>query len=193
MGPSLTRPDASYITRGHVVCLEEKFRCSNKKTRAIEHFEEAVRLKPDFVEARYLICASYMAMGVAHTAVIMCERAIRYDPRHVEARYLLGLANIQLGQYEKAYSQVVVLYSLDPAKARLLESDLERVETDLKRARLGACLSNVRSAYEASWRSTCWKLGNPDNNCTLPTLVAEELNKGLRYQVDDCLQRFPQR
>jgi len=28
MGPSLTRPDASYITRGHVVCLEEKFRCS---------------------------------------------------------------------------------------------------------------------------------------------------------------------
>jgi len=28
IGPSLTRPDASYITCDHVVCLEEKFRCS---------------------------------------------------------------------------------------------------------------------------------------------------------------------
>lgn len=165
----------------------------DKKARAIENFEEAVRLKPDYVEARYQICASYMAMGDLNTGVIMCERAIQYDPRHVEARYLLGLAYIDLRQYEKAYSQLVVLSSLDPAKARLLESDLERVESNLKQARLGACLSSARSSYEASWRSTCWQLGNPDNKCDLPILMAEELTNDFHRIEDGCFKAFPQR
>jgi len=163
----------------------------DKKRRAIENFEEAVRLKPDFADAHHMICASYMAMGNANTAVIMCERAIRYDARHVEARYLLGLAYLQLRQYEKAYSHMVVLSSLDPGKARLLESALQAEAQRRQAALLGACLSNAQSTYEANWNSTCRRLGNLDK-CTLPVLLAEELNRDLRRMEDGCFKIFPQ-
>lgn len=164
----------------------------DKKRRAIENFEEAVRLKPEFAEAHYMICESYVAMGDVHTAVIMCERTIRYDPRHVEARYLLGQAYIQLGEYEKAYSHMAVLSSLDPAKARLLESALQAVARRRQAALLGGCLSNAQATYEANWNSTCRRLGNLDR-CTLPILLADELNKDLRRMEDGCYRGFPQR
>ena len=164
----------------------------DQKRRAIENFEEAVRLKPEFAEAHYMICESYVAMGDVHTAVIMCERTIRCDPRHVEARYLLGQAYIQLGQYEKAYSHMAVLSSLDPAKARLLESALQAVARRRQAALLGGCLSNAQATYEANWNSTCRRLGNLDR-CTLPILLADELNKDLRRMEDGCYGGFPQR
>jgi serine protease Do len=99
----------------------------DKKRNAIENFEQAVRLKPDFADAHHLSCECYLGLGDTDTALLMCERAIRYDPRHVDARFTLGMAYIQRGQYDKAYAHMVALSSLAPAKAHLLESALQGV------------------------------------------------------------------
>ena len=131
-------------------------------------------------------------MGNSSTGVIMCKRAIRYDARHVEARYLLGLAYIDLGQYEKAYSHMVALSSLDPGKAHLLESALQAVAQRQQAALLGRCLSEAKSAYDADWNSTCRRLGRGEN-CSLPTVLGEELNRTLRHVEDSCFKSFPQR
>jgi hypothetical protein len=58
---------------------------------------------------------------------------------------------------------------------------------------LNACLNNAYSAYQKSWRETCWRLGNPDDKCLLPKPIANDLEKDLRDSESNCHRLYPQR
>jgi tetratricopeptide (TPR) repeat protein len=70
--------------------------------KAIEYYNEAIRLKPDFVEAYYLRGLSYSDLGQHQRAIEDYDKAIRLKPDDARAYVLRGIAYSILDQYQRA-------------------------------------------------------------------------------------------
>jgi tetratricopeptide (TPR) repeat protein len=69
---------------------------------AIAHLEEAVRIKPDYVEAHNSLGRSLMLVGKLNEAIGHLEQALRIKPDLAEAHYNLGGALGQAGRMQEA-------------------------------------------------------------------------------------------
>jgi tetratricopeptide (TPR) repeat protein len=70
--------------------------------KAIEYYNEAIRLKPDFVEAYYLRGLSYSDLGRHQRAIEDYDKAISLSPDDARAYVLRGIAYSILDQYQRA-------------------------------------------------------------------------------------------
>lgn len=77
-----------------------------RSEEAISHYSEAVRIKPNFAEARINLGKGYFGQGDVDGAIAELKRAILLAPRSPEAHYNLGIAYGSKGLYNKAFQEI---------------------------------------------------------------------------------------
>lgn len=80
----------------------------------IARFEEAIRLKPDLVEAYTSLAVAQGMKGQLDQAIDTLQAAIRLQPDYAEAHYDLGIALERTGQPEAAIGQFQEAIRLKP-------------------------------------------------------------------------------
>ena len=65
---------------------------------AIDHYEQALRIKPDYAEAHDNLGIALAQTGKIEEAIAHYEQALRIKPDFAEAHYNLGLALAQTGR-----------------------------------------------------------------------------------------------
>ena len=89
---------------------------------AIEHYEQALRFKPDFFEARCNLGRILMQLGRIPEAVKNYNEAVRIQPNSAEAHNNLAFALWQAGQVQKAIEQWELALRIQPDYAEVQNS-----------------------------------------------------------------------
>jgi cytochrome c-type biogenesis protein CcmH/NrfG len=79
---------------------------------AVKHYAQAVRLQPDFVEARVALGKALTNVGRADEALRQLSEAVRLDPQNEVAHYRLAQAYRKLGRTENATSEMAMFREL---------------------------------------------------------------------------------
>ena len=80
---------------------------------AISHFDKAIQLDPDYVDAYYGRVVAYKKLDQYQRAIQDYDKAIQLDPNYAYAYYIRGLAYHNLGQTAKAKADFAKACSLD--------------------------------------------------------------------------------
>jgi tetratricopeptide (TPR) repeat protein/DNA-binding transcriptional ArsR family regulator len=84
---------------------------------AVEAYEEAARLKPDFAEVHYTLGVTYRALGRHGEALRSHLEAIRVKPDYAKAHHGLGVLYEELDRYEEAVEEFREATRLEPDSA----------------------------------------------------------------------------
>jgi tetratricopeptide (TPR) repeat protein len=101
----------NYFTRDG---LGKALSLKGQTDEAISQFEEAIRLKPDFVEAHYNLGTAFLKNEQIDEAISQFHEVIRLKPNFTEAHYVLGTALGRKGQTDEAISQFQEAIRLKP-------------------------------------------------------------------------------
>jgi tetratricopeptide (TPR) repeat protein len=85
--------------------------------RAIEDYDQALRLAPDLALAHFNRASAYQLKGDPIRAVAGFSTAVQLDPQNAEAYYQRGLAYAAQGENDSAISDFTESYRLDPNNA----------------------------------------------------------------------------
>jgi tetratricopeptide (TPR) repeat protein len=85
-----------------------------KVQEAISHYEQAVRLKPDFVQAQYNLGNALLRVGEVQEAIGHYEEAVRLKPDFADAHNNLGAALVRQGRLQEAIGHYELVVSLAP-------------------------------------------------------------------------------
>ncbi len=86
---------------------------------AINRFQEAVRLKPDFVDAYYNLGFALSMKGLTDEAIAEFQKALRLQPDDADAHSNLGNALFRKGQIDEAIGQYREALRLKPGLAEI--------------------------------------------------------------------------
>jgi tetratricopeptide (TPR) repeat protein len=112
--------------------------------QAIDDFNEALRLEPDYASAFNNRGVAYRNMGDLDRAVADYDQAIRLKPDYLAAYYNRGLALADKREYGKAISDFTALLRVDPKNPIVLyrrgtvylnNGDIEAGNADLAEAK----------------------------------------------------------
>jgi tetratricopeptide (TPR) repeat protein len=70
--------------------------------KAIDHFREALKIRPGYADAWYNLGLTYDKLGQPHQAIFYYRETVRVDPDYAKAWNNLGTAYYELGQPEQA-------------------------------------------------------------------------------------------
>jgi tetratricopeptide (TPR) repeat protein len=87
---------------------------SGKLDEAIHHYEQALRLKPDYAEAHYALGIALMLAGRVPEAIAYYEQALRLDPDYAEAHNNLGVVLKDRGKVPEAIMHYEQALRLNP-------------------------------------------------------------------------------
>jgi tetratricopeptide (TPR) repeat protein len=73
-----------------------------KVQEAVQHYEQALRLKPDYTDAHHNLGNALRQVGRAQDAIGHYEEVLRIQPDDADAHYNLALAFRQVGQLDEA-------------------------------------------------------------------------------------------
>ncbi|HKS26990.1 MAG TPA: winged helix-turn-helix domain-containing protein [Pyrinomonadaceae bacterium] len=100
--------------RAHILYLAREY------DRAIEQYQEAIEIGPDFAMAYKLISLAYAQKGMYEEAIDYCRKGFSLSGEDMEAKALLGCFYAAMGQREKALDVLDVLR--DEAGGRYVSS-----------------------------------------------------------------------
>ena len=80
---------------------------------AIEAFKQAIRIDPDYANARYNLGVSYSGLDLYRDAIEAFKQAIRIDPDFADAHHGLGQAYLIIGDKNSALNEYKILKELD--------------------------------------------------------------------------------
>jgi len=143
---------------------------------AIKHYEEAIRLKPDFAEAHYNLGVAFEREDRPDEAIGQYQEAIRLKPDYAKAHNNLGFGLDRKGQHDEAIAQYQEATRLNPAFAEAyynLGIALER------KGQTAAAISQFQEAIRLA----------PDNAAAHVNLGIALITKG-RY--DEAIQNYRQ-
>jgi len=84
---------------------------ASQTDQALEHYKEAVRLGPDFVDARIALGKVLTSLGRPEEALQQQSEAVRLDPQNEAAHYRLAQAYRKLGRTEDSEHEFAILES----------------------------------------------------------------------------------
>lgn len=87
---------------------------------AIEQFQDALQIDPDFIEARYNLGVTYQKMNAYDRALKQFVTVVRLRPERPDYRFAAGTCRFHLQQYRRAAGDFERVLELDPGhlKAR---------------------------------------------------------------------------
>jgi len=85
---------------------------------AISHYEQALRIKPDYAQAHYNLGVALFHLGRTQEAVGHWERALQIEPDYAKAHDYLGNALAQAGRFEDAISHYEQALRIKPDYAQ---------------------------------------------------------------------------
>jgi tetratricopeptide (TPR) repeat protein len=85
-----------------------------KKSEAINHYLEAIRIKPNYAEAYGNLGVDLMNQGQTHEAIFRYREALRINPVYVKAHHNLGFALLSLSELEEAIVHFREALRIDP-------------------------------------------------------------------------------
>ena len=91
------------------------YAAQSQDSKAIEHLEEAVRLKPDSAAARTNLAASLSHAGNSALAGEQFRKALELEPRDFDANHNLGEFEIQSGKIAEATPFLEAAQRINPA------------------------------------------------------------------------------
>jgi len=89
---------------------------------AVQRFEEARALDPDFTDAAYNLAVTYQKLGLHEKAAMHLEELILIDKTDPRYRYALGVSSYHMGKYRKAAKSFEKALALDPNNLKSLFS-----------------------------------------------------------------------
>jgi tetratricopeptide (TPR) repeat protein len=95
--------------------LGQVYASLSQDPRAIEHLQEAVRLKPDSGAARTNLAATLLHAGKAELAGEQFRKALALEPRNYDANHNLGEFYIQAGKLADAVPLLERAQSINPS------------------------------------------------------------------------------
>jgi Flp pilus assembly protein TadD len=87
---------------------------AGQRQEAIRHYEQALRLKPDYAEAHNKLGMVLQQAGQRQEAIGHYEQALRLEPDYAEAHNNLGIALAQTGRIEEAIAHFEQALHLKP-------------------------------------------------------------------------------
>lgn len=125
-------------------------------TEALQHFQQALRLKPDYAEACNNLGAVHQEQGNLTDAVAQFQEAIRLKPRFAEAHNNLGAALHLQGFLPEALACCQQAVDLQPGKAPLYSSYLCVLQycEDVTPAKLLEAHVEYESRYAVPFRAS---------------------------------------
>jgi tetratricopeptide (TPR) repeat protein len=117
----LPQPERRWWYLGNISRAQERF------MEALEAYEQAVRLRPDFAAA-YLEAGKVLALdlGRHREALAKLQKAVSLESGNAQARYYLALANHLAWNPGGAWEQYFALQNLNPTLATQLAAVLEQ-------------------------------------------------------------------
>jgi tetratricopeptide (TPR) repeat protein len=117
----IPQPERRWWYLGNISRYRERY------GEALEAYEQAVRLKPDFAAA-YMEAGKVLALdlGRHQEAIVNLEKVVLLEPGNAGARYYLALAHHLAWNPGGAWEQYFVLQKLSPNLATQLAAALER-------------------------------------------------------------------
>ena len=103
--------DAFHVGRYHLA--------NGQREQALESFNDALRLNPQFVQAYVARGKLYAELGQPESALVDLNFALRLQPTHAEAFAYRGYALLSLGQAQKALPDLDMALRIDPSYARV--------------------------------------------------------------------------
>ena len=103
--------DAFHVGRYHLA--------NGQREQALESFNDALRLNPQFVQAYVARGKLYAELGQHESALVDLNFALRLQPTHAEAFAYRGYALLSLGQAQKALPDLDMALRIDPSYARV--------------------------------------------------------------------------
>ena len=134
----LRRLASAYNNRGVA------YRVKANYAEAIDDFNEAIRLVPDFANAFNNRGVAYRNMSDLDRAVVDYDQAIRIKPDYIAAFYNRGLALADKREYRRAISDFTAVLRVDPKNPTVLyrrgtaylnSGDIEAGNADLAEAK----------------------------------------------------------
>jgi tetratricopeptide (TPR) repeat protein len=101
-GDTLTKNPQCWMAH---LMLGNAFLREGKLTDAVSHYEQALRIKPDYPEAHANLGFALLQMGQVQQAIQQYEQALRIKPDYVEAHNAVGSILFQLGRHPEAMDQ----------------------------------------------------------------------------------------
>jgi tetratricopeptide (TPR) repeat protein len=84
---------------------------------ALDHYGEALSIKPDFAVAHYKLGQAFALQGNLEGAIDHYQEALRFKPDHVAIHRKLAIALTSLGRMEEAAEQYAEIVRLQPNSA----------------------------------------------------------------------------
>jgi membrane associated rhomboid family serine protease/Flp pilus assembly protein TadD len=89
----------------------------NDNERAVEEFEKAVSIEPDYEYALARLGSAYDGLDRSSDAARVLERAVKLDEKDSEAWADLGIAYVGMGRMEEAVKALRTALQVDPGRA----------------------------------------------------------------------------
>lgn len=121
------------------VCLIEE----GKINEAVYHYNEALRLKPDYADVYNNMGTIYGGFRQYQRAIENFDKAIALKPDYAKAYYNKGTAYNYLGQYEHAVESYSDAIRLNP---EYIDAYHNRAAIYLKQGNIAACCDDARKA-----------------------------------------------
>lgn len=114
-------------------------------------FDQALDRKPDYVDAHVMVGHAHKALGAAGLAQRAYEEALRHDDAHAAARYFLAELLLELGEINRAHTQLHYLLQLQPeyGPAIVLMGDIAFHHQDYRQAVVEYVRGAERGAADA--------------------------------------------
>ncbi len=112
----------------------------NQYELALNQFQRALDINPDFERARILVATTLLKQKRVDDAIIEIQKVLRSNPQNAYAHNILGSAYLASGEYDKGMAELDLATELDPGLAdahlkqglfHLSQGDSTRGEADL--------------------------------------------------------------
>ncbi len=114
----------------------------SQEAKAVEHFQAAVRLKPDSGAARTNLAASLLHAGKPELALEQFRKALQFEPQDYDANHNLGEFYIQSGKIAEARPLLEQAQRVNPSS---YDNGYDLAQADFLAGRLGEARQVVES------------------------------------------------
>ena len=122
---------------------------------AIDHYRQAVALRPDYAEAHYNLGRLLVEQGQLDDAVAHYERAVAINPADAEAQNNLAVSLFGMGRVDDAIAHYQRALEIRPdyaeASCNLANALIAKADFDGAIARYAACLAAIPDQVEAQY------------------------------------------